>query len=49
MNTGDKKLWFNGKSNQPVTLLEQTTGGWLIRLENGMITGPIVPDQKTLR
>jgi len=35
------KLWYNGKTSQPVTLVNEVNGGWIIRLANGMLVGPV--------
>ena len=48
--TANIKLWYNGKTNQPVTLVaELANGGWIIRLANGMLVGPVALDPAILR
>jgi hypothetical protein len=45
----EKKLWFDGKENHPVQLVEKVGGGWIVRLPNGMLVGPVKEDPRTLR
>ena len=49
MKTGDTRLWWNGKCNQPVVLVEKLNKGWLIRLSNGLVVGPVEESEKILR
>ena len=44
-----KKLWFDGKENHPVDLVKNVNGGWIIKLPNGMLVGPIKEDKAVLR
>ena len=43
------KLYWNGKTNQPVTLVNEVNAGWIIRLANGMLVGPVKLDPAILR
>ena len=49
MQAGDIKLWWNGKCNQPVVLVEKLNKGWLIRLSNGLVVGPVEELENSLR
>jgi len=41
MKTNEVKLMWDGKKHQPVTLVREVQGGWLVRMENGMLVGPV--------
>jgi hypothetical protein len=41
MKTGELKLWFDGKHNRPVRLVEKVNGGWIIKTLEGLTIGPI--------
>lgn len=53
MNTfkpGDTKLVWTGKENRPCTLVCQNNDGdWIVRLDNGMLFGPVAEGRATLR
>ena len=49
MKTGETKLYYNGKANEPVELVSKVSGGWLVRLQNRMIVGPIRESIRILR
>ena len=49
MKTGETKLYYDGKTNEPVELVLKVGGGWLVRLQNRMIVGPIKESIRILR
>lgn len=44
-----KKLWFDGKENHPVELIVKVKGGWIVRLPNGILVGPVEESENVLR
>lgn len=46
---GELKLWFDGIRNHAVTLVARVKGGWLLRLPNNIVVGPVERAQGVLR
>jgi len=46
---GQKRLLFDGNRNHQVTVEKKVTGGWLVRLQDGRLCGPVVAGPTTLR
>jgi hypothetical protein len=48
MNANEARLWWNGRELVRVTLVNEVTGGWLVRLENGMLVGPVAVQEPSV-
>ncbi len=44
-----KKLYWNGKANEPVELVKKVNGGWIIRTQAGTLIGPVKESPAILR
>ena len=49
MKTGERRLMWDGTRNNAVELVSRVAGGWLVRMANGMLVGPVVEGAATLR
>jgi hypothetical protein len=39
--TGSKMLWFDGNRNHAVEIVDVVSGGYIVKMENGILVGPV--------
>lgn len=49
MKAGERKLVWLGDRNAPCTLIKKVNGGWIVKLDSGMIIGLVEEGESSLR